>query len=243
MKSLIWDGRTKTEDFHAHDAQMLIKSFVNMQQYKWQTLVADLAALPEYTVSYLINTVRPENPTLNTLLHEAARYNAPVDSIEHLIDLGASRYQRNAQGQNALDIAQVQGHEALYAILQPVPRVVVSLTDMQTIEEHIYTIILNDEIAALCINDYALCLPQVAMLLESDTLNGYFPVPEYLGGFSMWLDSEEAEPTVYVFSASRMDNDGDSARLYRVTPAKSDLLAKGREVDELYFKKVVQILK
>jgi hypothetical protein len=39
MKSLIWDESIRIEDFRADHAQMLIKSFVNIQQYEWQPLV------------------------------------------------------------------------------------------------------------------------------------------------------------------------------------------------------------
>jgi hypothetical protein len=243
MKELVWDGRTRVEDFRTDDGQILVNSFAHIQQGEWQMLTAKLAVLPEYSAPYLINAFEPNNSAFNTLLSQSAHHNAPVETIQQLIDLGASRYQRNAQGQNALNIAMAQGHESLYAILQPAPKVSVSLADMQSIEQHIHTIIVSDEIAAGCIKDYALRLPQVDMLLECEKLNGYFPVPEYFGGFSIWLDRDEAETTVYVFSASRMDNDGDSARLYRVTLHKGELLAKGRAVEELYFKKVVQILK
>lgn len=69
-----------------------------------------------------VNQWRPGDGSWITVLHEAAKQGAPLDVVSWLINRGALRSQKDAEGRTPYELAKVQGHGAdLLDLLAPPP--------------------------------------------------------------------------------------------------------------------------
>ena len=85
----------------------------------WQRVIQDLN--PENHLLD-VNQWRPGDASWTTVLHEAAKQGAPLDVVSWLINRGALRSQRDAEGKTPYDVAKLEGHAPeLLDLLAPPP--------------------------------------------------------------------------------------------------------------------------
>jgi hypothetical protein len=213
----IWDGIVKTAPLQIKEdaIQQRIELFSRAKTGQW---IEVFNLLPEDNVR--LNTVKghhitePDDYSLNTLLHYAALTNASLDTVNRLVQSGASRTRRNAQRQRAVDIATEQGHHHLIQPLQPKLAREISSDTIQRLEERFH------EFLRYPPND-PYQLPQVEVLLEGYYDSAYFPIIGMYGGFNYsFMDDSEIALTVHV--ESRIV--AGSAQNYKITVSRVETL-------------------
>ena len=113
----VWWGHFEAPD---ETADWLVKAAHSLADAakvgRWD-LVLGLLAKPDVRLE--VNGWRPGGPSWFTPLHQAAWLGAPSDVVEQLVDLGAWRTLRAADGRTPADIARDRGHEHLAELLAP----------------------------------------------------------------------------------------------------------------------------
>ena len=102
-----------------------------------------------------------------------------------MVEIGAWRTLKNANGENPVDIARKKKHQRLFQLLEPVYKEFVPHETLQKIQNHFHSIILGR--TRDLVEKYGLRLPELELLLEIDQPRMWFPVPGMCGGFSYWL--------------------------------------------------------
>lgn len=133
--------------------------------------------------------MRENIATIDKILNQAAHGNASITVVEHLIAIGAWRTLKNADGETPIDIARRKAHNNLMRSLAPVYKRNVSREKLQKTQAYFHTII-HARIHKLAAKTH-LRLPKLEPLLEIETPQMWFPVPEMYGGFKYWLENEE----------------------------------------------------
>ena len=218
MSGPIWDGVTRAETLNPQAAAMRHQLADAAKIYDWGTVLALLGQ-----DSRLINSTRPGGQSLYAPLHQAAHDGAPASVVEELLDLGAWRTLRTAQGERPLDIAERQGHRHLCELLQPVLQHGVPSEALQQIQQHFHAII--RERADQLVRKHALRLPELEPLLELVEPKLWFAVPGMYGGFHVWLDQIAGDSVLVAESWCRVVE--GSGQRHLISPYGSPLIAEG----------------
>ena len=114
MSDIIWDGITRGSTLHA-DACAIRHQLANAAKtYDWEETLAILSGNPD-----LINVSRPDGKSWFAPLHQASHGGAPVEVVRRMLDTGAWRTLRIADGQRPIDIASARRHSHLLKALEP----------------------------------------------------------------------------------------------------------------------------
>ena len=218
MSDIIWDGITQSTTLNTEGNRVRQRLADAAKAYDWTTTLSILAENPE-----LINSTRPDGQSGYAVLHQAAHGGASSVVIQQLINLGAWRTLRTAQGERAVDVAQRQGHPQLVDLLTPRLKPEVSLTTIQAIQRHFHVVILTR--AEKLIGEHAIRLPELEPLLELASVKVWFAVPGMYGGFAYELSAVSGGPVLISESWSRVV--GGSGQRHVVSPHGSLLLEEG----------------
>lgn len=152
-------------------------------------------------------------------LHQAAWHGAPVDVVQGLIERGAWRTLRTAQGKRAVDIARERGHVHLVDELAPVFKYPVSAADIEGMNRQLAELV-TDAARRVLAPDVPIRHLDVAGMVETGVGVG-FSIPGMYGGFSIALYGGR----LHVESWSRVV--GGSGRAYVITGSRSTLVDEG----------------
>ncbi len=168
-----------------------------------------------------VNTTRVGGTSGFTPLHQAAFLGGPVPVVERLLELGAWRTLRTADGDTAADIAAANGHIELAALLAPRLVREVDATDLAQLECQLHGVILG-RVLDLC-RDCGFRAPPLAPLLEYPEATMWAAIPGMYGGFAIELAADRAE--LDVSSWCRVA--GGSGERHRIRPDGFELVEKG----------------
>lgn len=163
----------------------------------WDQVLGQLHERPGW-----VNAARPGGSSGFTPLHQAAYLGAPPGVIRALLDAGAWRLLRTAQGELPIDIARRRGHEHLANILLPRPSASLNSGDVTLMEVYFHAVIRAR--AAEPVERHRLRLPALEPLQEIPMKGVWMPVPGMYGGFLYWLLRGTPEPTLVTASWSRV---------------------------------------
>jgi hypothetical protein len=214
----VWDGITRAETVGENSAAVRQDLADAARNYDWPRVIAILAEHQE-----LVNSTRPDGPSLYAPLHQAAHGGAPTEIVLRLIGLGAWRTLQNARGERPIDIAERRGHSHLLTVLTPEIKRRVPLGVLLKIQEHFHAVIQGR--AKNEVQQHALRLPELEPLLEFDDLRVWFAVPGMYGGFRYRLEVEGVEAKLVSESWSRVVQ--GSGERHEITSAGSKLVEKG----------------
>jgi len=223
MKDIIWDGITKSEILYPEAAAERKRLFNLAKLAQWDEVIGILVEIKDFLIGNQIHSVEPDDDSFNNLIHYAALTGADVEIVEKLLTFGASRYQRNAKNQTALDIAKEQRYDHLYAALEPEPKIDVADGVMAELEKNFHSLIMSR--ADFLVQKHSLRLPQLDMILECEKLTGYFPVVGMYGGFRVFLKQEDSNLKLTSRSECRVV--GGSGQTHEVTVAGVSLIEDG----------------
>ncbi|WP_431228737.1 ankyrin repeat domain-containing protein [Burkholderia contaminans] len=217
--SIAWDGITGVgvlDDAQVASRHALADAARNGD---WATMLDCIAKEHK-----LVNATRLGGKSLYTPLHQAAYNGAPKEVVTELLQLGAWRMLRDAQGARPVDLAEQRGHRHLIDLLTPQPRRFVPAETLRDIQRHFHEMMLG-RIAHLRVD--ALRLPELEPLLELDALadSVWFGVPGMVGGFSYALHADGAAAVLVSKSWSRVV-DGSGQR-HEITAHGCTLVEEG----------------
>lgn len=171
----------------------------------------------------LVNSSRPDGPSLYAPLHQAAYNGAPREVVEALLHRGAWRTLRNADGERAVDVARRLGQRRLLRALEPVVLHEVPADVLFALQRHLHDVI-RGRITVLPDWD-TLRLPELEPLLELAAASYWFPVPGMYGGFACTLEARGALSSLTVESWCRVA--GGSGQRHLVTATGATLVDEG----------------
>ncbi|RUS26155.1 hypothetical protein BC938DRAFT_471164 [Jimgerdemannia flammicorona] len=178
--NLIWDGVTLSKTFSASESIHRYSLVKAAEQGDWAVVLRDGSR---------INETRLDDPSFDTLLHQAASQGAPLRVVRKMVEMGAWRTLRNARGQKPVDVARSLGHTHLVDALEPVCRRSVPEDLLRQIEANFHDVI-QGRVSKL-VAEHALRLPQLGPLLELGKVAAFwFAVPGMYGGFAYHLEGE-----------------------------------------------------
>ncbi|WP_174982566.1 ankyrin repeat domain-containing protein [Burkholderia lata] len=216
---ITWDGITGADVLD--DAQVASRHALAdaARDGDWATML-DLVEKQ----SRLVNATRLGGTSLYTPLHQAAYGGAPKEVVVALLQLGAWRMLRDAQGARPVDLAERRGHRPLVDLLTPQPRRFVPDETLSDIQRHFHDMI-RGRIAHLRVD--ALRLPELEPLLELDAQaeRVWFAVPGMYGGFGYALRNDGAAAVLVSESWSRVV--GGSGQRHEITARGSTLVDEG----------------
>lgn len=217
--SITWDGITGADVLDEAEVARRHALADAAHNGDWATML-DLVAKQ----SRLVNATRLGGTSLYTPLHQAAYSGAPKEVVVELLQLGASRMLRDAQGARPVDIADQRGHRHLVDLLTPQPRRFVPDETLRAIQRHFHDMILG-RIAHLRVD--ALRLPELEPLLELDAQadSMWFGVPGMYGGFGYALRADGAAAVLESRSWSRVV--GGSGQRHEITARGCTLVEEG----------------
>ena len=215
---LIWDGvrLSSTIDEESMAARTAVADAA--RDYDWPRLLALLAEHDE-----LVNSTRPDGPSLYAPLHQAAHGGAAVEVVVRLIGMGAWRALRNARGERPRDVAARKGHTRLLRPLQPVLLRHVPADVLARIQANFHEVIRGR--ADEQVREHQLRLPELEPLLEIRQAPVWFAVPGMYGGFSYTLEADGEQSRLIVESWCRVV--GGSGQRHVVSAAGSTLVDEG----------------
>ena len=215
---IIWDGVTKLETLNEDAANARITFADAAKSYNWSVVFELISKHNEF-----VNSCRPGGKSLYAPLHQAAYGGAPAEIVRQLIELGAWRSLKNAQGERSVDVAERKGHHQLREVLEPVLKHRVPIDALLKIQSHFHEVIrgrIDRELP-----NHELRLPELEPLLELDRPQMWFPVPGMYGGFSYWLDSTGVDAKLIAESWNRVV--GGSGQRHEITTEGSRLVEEG----------------
>ncbi|WAL67680.1 hypothetical protein ORV05_07835 [Amycolatopsis cynarae] len=180
----------------------------------WDTVLDILRTDKEW-----VNASRLGSQSGYAPLHQAAWHGAGEEIVQELLDLGAWRTLKAANGATPLDVALKHGHNHLAHLLtvdrsQFPPAGV--LTDIQTFLWALITVRTRG-----LERTEPLTLPQLDPLFEAPNRGLWFPVPGMYGGFRLRWHNQT------LISESWCRVVGGSERVHRITQEGIELLAAG----------------
>ena len=215
--SHIWDGVTRSSTLIPDAAAVRHQLLDAAKHSDWKNMLAIL-----HEENALVNVWRPDGKAWYTPLHHAAYNGAPLEVVQSLLELGAWRTLRTAEGERAVDIAAKRGHTPLLPILEPVYQRSVPLDVLSRIQGHFHTVILGR--ARGFIEKQALRLPELEPLLEYSGEPTWFAIPGMYGGFNYWL---EIKPSILLWTESWCEVVGGSGQRHIVSAFGSLLTEEG----------------
>ncbi|MEU5943398.1 ankyrin repeat domain-containing protein [Micromonospora sp. NPDC047548] len=215
-----WDGITRSESLSEWAATARHELADRARAYDWAA-VFDLLGEPRY--AEWANAARPGGRSWYAPLHQAAYGGAPVEVARRLIEVGAWRALRTADGERPVDIARRQGHHHLREPLEPPRLVDVPDDELRRVQEHFHGLICHR--AGKLVDEHRLRLPELEVLLETPGGGSGFSVPGMYGGFSFTLAVEDGRARLTTESWSRVV--GGSGQRHEITVGGVDLVAEG----------------
>ena len=233
MRDLEWYGGTAHGSFGE-----LRQEACNYAKFAdWNNLL-NLLAVNHDGIADLANTTRPSGTSWYAPLHQVAWNGAPVEIAQQLIDYGAWRSLRNANGERPIDVARRRGYTHLLYVLTPdykldrrlfggfVPEYKRTRTPSDLERMQIYFHAIINGRADFLVNKDGLRLPELEPMLENPGSKFWFAVPGMAGGFHYWLEFDEPDDLALV-SESWCRLVGGSGERHRVTPKGACLTASG----------------
>ncbi len=208
--TLWWDGILDPNEIGAPPVRLEISDL--SYRGDWPQLFSTLDDMVAYEPFANINSTRLGGKSHFTPLHQAA-WSGDAHAIHGLINRGAWRSIRDADGNRPVDVYLARGHTNYTASLQPVPVHRVAERVVALLQERL-NFLLDAEL--LRWRTSPLRYPQVEVLTEIDSGELWFGVPGKYGGYTIALDGE----SLHVDSSSRMGG----SELYRVTCDSIDFL-------------------
>jgi hypothetical protein len=207
-QALVWDGITRLttpSDVTAEARRQLAEC---ARRYDWKGVLEALDAEP-----LLINSSRPGSSSWYAPLHQAAHGGAPEDVVMRLIALGAWRGLRTATGERPLDIAKRRNHTHLLRVLEPQQLIDVSHEVIRRIQAYFHAVI-RIRVQHL-VDEHALRLPELEVMLEMQDPELWFAVPRVHSGFRFRL--EPAGPNSRLVSESWFHGVDNSYERHTIT--------------------------
>lgn len=189
---IYWDGILGEEGISDKGLHLIHTFADSCRDQDWGLVFLFVEKYKPY--SGLINATRPGGRTLNTPLHYAALGGAAPDVIRRLIELGALRSLRNANGERPVDLARRNGHDHLIGELTPVMRHPVPAPVLSELEASFHDVI-RERFVDFRV-EQPLRLPLLEPLLELKKPQMCFYVPEMWGGFFYRLKRAGAKPVL-----------------------------------------------
>ncbi|MCT9934509.1 hypothetical protein N5079_30320 [Planotetraspora sp. A-T 1434] len=183
MAEQTWDGTTRVASLDARAAEARQRLADCAKQYDWPGVFEVLDAEPG-----LVNSARPDGKSWYAPLHQAAHAGAAAEVVERLVELGAWRGLRNAAGKRPVDVAQRGNHKHLLGVLEPSRRIEVPAESLRRIQVYFHAVI-RAQVQHL-IDQHALRLPELEVLLEFDEPQMWFPVPDMHGRYEFRLEPD-----------------------------------------------------
>lgn len=180
MAEQTWDGTTRATAPAAQARQRLADL---AKRYDWPGVLAVLDAEPG-----LVNSARPGGTSWFAPLHQAAHAGAAVAVLERLVGLGAWRGLRTAAGERPVDLARRGKHAHLLDLLEPPRRADVPGETLRRVQVYFHATV-RARVQHL-VDEHALRLPELEVLLELDEPRMLFPVPDMHGRFEFRLDPD-----------------------------------------------------
>lgn len=168
-----------------------------------------------------VNTTRVGGNSGFAPLHQAAWHGAPVPVVERLLELGAWRTLRTADGETAAEIAAARGHDGLAERLAPSLRRTIEATALAQLECQLHAVILG-RVLDLC-RECGFRPPPLSPLLEYPGATMWAAIPGMYGGFAIELDPDADELSV----SSWCRVAGGSGERHRIRPDGFELIEKG----------------
>lgn len=218
MTEINWDGVRRPETLSAEEVSLRSNLADLARKYEWQGVLRLLTEHPR-----LINVTRLGGKSMYAPLHQAAHGGASVAVVRELVKLGAWRLLRDQKGDCALDIARRKGHVHLDECLMPIVLHNLRPLVLQQWQKHFHELI--RERAREQVQEHALRLPELEVMLEYRPVKCWFPVPGMYGGFLFWLEADGTEAKLVSESWCRVV-DGSGQR-HEITVAGWRLVDEG----------------
>jgi hypothetical protein len=186
-----WDGTTRVASLDARTVEVRQRLADCAKRYDWPGVFAVLDAEPG-----LVNAARPGGRSWYAPLHQAAHAGTAADVVGRLVELGAWRGLRNAAKQRPVDLARRGQHAHLIGMLEPLIRIEVPAETLRRIQVYFHAVI-QARVQHL-VDQHALRLPELEVLLELDEPRMSFPVPGLHGRFEFWLEPAGADTRLIV---------------------------------------------
>jgi hypothetical protein len=167
-----------------------------------------------------VNSVRVGGKGMFSPLHQAAWRGEPADIVRRLLEFGAYRTLRNADGERPIDIAGRKGAYHLIDDLRPRPAHELEDWVIHGLEYRLHRHI-RDRLTGM-LPDVHLRMPQIGPMIEETEPTMWFPVPGLYGGFSIALTGERV---LTVKSWCRVV--GGWAETWEITPASARAIEVG----------------
>ncbi len=214
----VWDGVTRWKALA--DREFAIRRGLAdcARDYDWDGVLRILAEHPR-----LANVSRPGGTSWYAPLHHAAHGGAPSEIVVRLIELGAWRSLVDAHGERPVDIAGRRGHADLLDPLQPRPSIAVPDGVLVGLQNEFHTVI-RGRVGRL-VEEQALRLPELVVLLEVGGGPLWFSVPGMFGGFKFWLQGTGEDACLVSESWCRVA--GGSGQRHLITSDGSSLVEEG----------------
>ena len=187
----MWDGRTRAASLDGRTVKARQRLADAARRHDWPEVFAVLDAEPG-----LVNSARLDGASWYAPLHQAAYAGAAVAVAERLVQVGAWRGLRNAAGQRPVDLARQREHGHLLAVLEPPRRVEVPAETLRRIQVFLHAVI-RVRVQYL-VEEHALRLPELEVLLELDEPRMSFAVPDLHGGFEFRLEPNGSDTRLIV---------------------------------------------
>ncbi|MEH0933723.1 hypothetical protein [Micromonospora psammae] len=206
-----WDGITKSSSVAGWVIERRTALADRARAYDWPGLFELLGQ--DTNVSW-INAARLDGRSWYAPLHQAAHAGAPVEVARRLVELGAWRALRTADGERPLDIALRLGHDHLREALAPPRLIEVHDWELQMIQELFHGLIRSR--AGRLVDREALRLPELEVLLETPGHATVFTIPGFYGGFHFTLHAGDGPTRLTTEISQRMGgSDGDRHEITR----------------------------
>ncbi|MEV4488638.1 ankyrin repeat domain-containing protein [Micromonospora coxensis] len=215
-----WDGITRGTSLSDWALTARNELADRARAYDWAGVLTVLAAPGAWG---WVNATRPDGTSRWAPLHQAARAGAPVEVVQRLVELGAWRGLRTADGERPVDIAVRAGHAHLTEVLTPPRLLDVPDGELRAVQEHFHGLI-RARVGAL-VDEHRLRLPELEVLLEMPPDDTWFAVPGMYGGFTYRLAVDEGRAKLTTESWMRVV--GGSGRRHEITQEEVVLVAQG----------------
>lgn len=215
-----WPGVLTAKVLHEYDVNFRNELADAAKAYDWGKTLEILSTDPS-----LINATQLNGRSLDSPLHQAAHGGAPVEVVQKMIEIGAWRTLKNANGDRPVDISRREKHEHLIQILEPVYKRHIPYETLQKIQEQFHQLICARMNYLGKIEESGLRLPELEPLLEIEEPKMWFSVPGMYGGFRYWLDSEGHDAVLTSESWCRIF--GGSGQRHEITSKICKLVEEG----------------
>jgi hypothetical protein len=176
-----WPGVLTAAVLHEYDVIRRHELADAAKDYDWDKTLEILSRN-----SNLINATCLNGRSLYSPLHQAAYGGASVEVVQAMIEIGAWRTLRNADGERPLDISKRKMHKHLIQLLEPVYKIHIPYETLQKIQDQFHKLIRARIIYLHAMPEGSgLRLPELEPLLEMEQPHMWFSIPMMYGGFKL----------------------------------------------------------